>query len=413
MHEPPILQKITDPSKKYTYVQYLTALTSIMSLIRNPENADETPQPPENSEIQKSPDNTSLTFTNYERIIAHADEVKFINNRYTTLITVEFGSSESENSVNQLVKHWKIFIAIKLLDLSASITIKDKVITNLQEFPMGTEYTEYFDVITDKKTKYPRFFGHHDINSTLTESAMKYSDHNIMSTLQSLRTSINFNKFDTYRVASIGFLKYVSTGLTLHSTVKQRVVNILMQVNLNEEDISALQAYIPIISDSTSNNKRLLNGNRKDPSTPDTTLVFPAFNLSTKRVRFGNGNSRVTTVAYEIRCHPAHATLLKSIIIQASVLDPVPPSDNHMHFIPYGLLQTTDANTVKNQITQKNRFFDQTGIVPILNITPETMQSGLKDRLLAITLVIGLEPTYLTKIRQMASHSQKIKKRPS
>ena len=48
---------------------------------------------------------------------------------------------------------------------------------------MGTEYTEYFDVIMDKKTKYPRFFVHHDINSTLTVSTMKYSDHNIMSTL--------------------------------------------------------------------------------------------------------------------------------------------------------------------------------------------------------------------------------------
>ena len=95
IHEPPILQKITYPSKHFTYVQYLTALTSIVSLSRNCENADETPQPPENSEIQKSPDNTSPTSTNYERIIAHAAEVKFINNRYTTPITVEFGSSES------------------------------------------------------------------------------------------------------------------------------------------------------------------------------------------------------------------------------------------------------------------------------------------------------------------------------
>ena len=187
-----------------------------------------------------------------------------------------------------------------------------------------------------------------------------------------------------------------------------------MQVNLNEEEISALQACIPIISDSASNNKRLPDGNRKDPSTPDTTLVFLAFDLSIKRAGFGNGNARVTTVAYEIHCHPAHATLLKSILIQASVLDPVPPSDNHIHFIPYDLLQTTDTNTVKHQTTQQNRFLAQTGNVPILNITPETMQSGLKDRLLAITSVISLEPTYLTKkIRQMVSHSQKIKKRPS
>ena len=354
------------------------------------------PPPPENGEIPKSPDSTSPTFTNLERIIAHAAEVKFINNRYTTQITVEFGSSESENSINLPVKNRKIFLAIKLLDPSTSITIKDKVIANPKEFPMGTEYTEYFDVITDKKTKFPRFFVQHDIHSTLTVSAMKYSNHNIMSTLQSLRTWVTFSKFDTHRVASIGFLKYASTGLTLHSTAKQSVINALMKVKLNGENISALKECISIISDYTSNNKRLPDRNRKDPTTPDKTIVFPAFDLSTKRVGFGNGNSRVTTIAYGIRCHPTHATLLKSILIQASVLDPIAPLDNHIHFISYGVLQTTDANTVKNQIIQQNRFLANIGIVPILNITPEIMQSGLKDRLLAITSVIGLEPTCLT-----------------
>ena len=144
---------------------------------------------------------------------------------------------------------------------------------------------------------------------------MKYSDHNIMSTLQSLRTWVIFNKFDTHRVASIGFLKYVSTGLTLHSTAKQRVINALMQVKLNELDILTLHECMPVISDSTLNNKRLPDGNRKDPTTNEKTIVFPVFDLSTKRVEFGNGHARVTTVAYEIRCHLDHVTLLKSILI--------------------------------------------------------------------------------------------------
>ena len=85
-----------------------------------------------------------------------------------------------------------------------------------------------------------------------------------MSTLQSLQTWTTFKKFDNHRVASIGFLKYISTGLTLHYTAKKRVINALVQVNLNESDILAVQECIPVISDSTSNNKRLLDGNRKD-----------------------------------------------------------------------------------------------------------------------------------------------------
>ena len=88
-----------------------------------------------------------------------------------------------------------------------------------------------------------------------------------------------------------------------------------MNVELNKTDISALQVCIHVTTYLTTNNKRNPDGNRKEPDTQDNTIVFPAFDLSTKHVGFGNGNVRVTTVAYEIRCHPAHAILLTSILI--------------------------------------------------------------------------------------------------
>ena len=166
-----------------------------------------------------------------------------------------------------------------------------------------------------------------------------------MFTLQSLRTWVTFNKFDTHRVASITFLKYVSTGLTLHSTAKRRVINALMRVKRNDEDISALKECIPIISDNASNNKRLPDGNRKDPTTPDKTIVFPACDLSTKRVGFGNEYSRVTIVAYAIRCHPAHATLLKSILIQASVHDHQTTTSTLFPMDYYKLLMSIQSRT--------------------------------------------------------------------
>ena len=77
-----------------------------------------------------------------------------------------------------------------------------------------------------------------------------------------------------------------------------------MQVKLKEADTLALQEFIPVISDSASNNKRLPDGNRKDPITNDKTIVFPAFDLSTKRVGFGNGNARVSIVAYKFVVTP-------------------------------------------------------------------------------------------------------------
>ena len=214
--------KITDHLKNATYVQYLTALTPIMNPPSNPKNHDATP-----SAIQDDQINQTTTFSTkdsspiYERRIAHATEIKFINNRYVTPVTVELGSSDSENSVNLPVKYRKLFLVLKILDPSLSITINDTTFNHPGEFSMGTSYTENVEVIVDKKPRYPRFFVHHEINSKIKLTALKFGDHNIMSTLQSLNTSLNLNRFSTHREASIGFIKYVSTGLILHHIPKK------------------------------------------------------------------------------------------------------------------------------------------------------------------------------------------------
>ena len=93
-----------------------------------------------------------------------------------------------------------------------------------------------------------------------------------------------------------------------------------MKVDLNETDKSILHACIPDTTDLSTTNKRNPDGNRKESDTQDNAIVFPVFDLSIKRVGFGNGNAQVTTVDYKIPCHPVYTTILKSILIQASVL---------------------------------------------------------------------------------------------
>ena len=58
-----------------------------------------------------------------------------------------------------------------------------------------------------------------------------------MPTLQFLGTRLTLNKFSTHREASIGFLKYVSTGLTLQYVTKKRITSALMNVDITVEDI--------------------------------------------------------------------------------------------------------------------------------------------------------------------------------
>ena len=138
----------------------------------NPKNHDATPSTIQNDQI-----NQTTTFSTkdppptYDRRIAHAAEIKFINDRYVTPVTVEFSSSVSKKSVNLPVKHRKLFAALNILDPSLSITINNTTFNHPGEFLMGTSYTENFDIIVDKKPRYSRFFVHHEIHSKIKLTA--------------------------------------------------------------------------------------------------------------------------------------------------------------------------------------------------------------------------------------------------
>ena len=159
-----------------------------------------------------------------------------------------------------------------------------------------------------------------------------------MDILQPLHVWMNFNKLSTHYEVSIGFLKYVNTGLTLHSTTKKQVINALMNVKLLDSDITKLWEYSNNDDIKKSSNKRTSDSTQKHRWDNDNFIDFLTFDLSTKRIGFVNESARVTTIAYAIRYHPHHTTWLKSIIIQASLLDPTPPSDSHIHFILHGLI---------------------------------------------------------------------------
>ena len=102
------------------------------------------------------------------------------------------------------------------------------------------------------------------------------------------------------------------------------------------------------------NNKRKPYGQLKETETNKYRIIFPEYDLSTKGIGFGNGSNRVTVVAYKVKYHPAHSTILKYLLMTSSVLDPLLPSDTNIHFIPRGLIQSTNATIVKktNHLTK-------------------------------------------------------------
>ena len=66
-------------------------------------------------------------------------------------------------------------------------------------------------------------------------------------------------------------------------------------------------------------------------------IQLPAFDISMKRVGYGNRNRRVSTMAFEVKCHPDNASILKRLLCRASASDDKPPNNDNIHFVAYGL----------------------------------------------------------------------------
>ena len=95
-------------------------------------------------------------------MIKHATEIKFVKDRYTTPIIIEFSSplNSGNNTINIASMHCKIFAAMKILDPSLKlITQAGKIYEDPKDIPTGNEHktnfpntTEELDRFKSKKT---------------------------------------------------------------------------------------------------------------------------------------------------------------------------------------------------------------------------------------------------------------------
>ena len=112
-------------------------------------------------------------------------------------------------------------------------------------------------------------------------------------------------------------------------------------------------------------------------------VQLPAFNLSTKKLGIGYGKRRVTTTAFEVKCYPDDASILKRLFCRLSTSDDKSPSNNHIHFVVYGLPQYTSSELYRSQIIKQNTFLHNIAVIPIVNIDSDTMYDGLYQKLLS------------------------------
>ena len=117
-----------------------------------------------------------------------------------------------------------------------------------------------------------------------------------------------------------------------------------MLVHLIEEEMKAM--------------KNTSKESTDDPQRQNEILI-PAFDIHHKTVGNGNGENRIgngnganiiSTTAFDIRCNPKDSSLLKTLMTRCSE-----DTNNEFTFIPYELLQITNAETYRRQIIFQNK----------------------------------------------------------
>ena len=206
---------------------------------------------------------------------------------------------------------------------------------------------------------------------------------------------LKWNNLSTHREVSIGFIKFVNPNLTLQTVVRSRIELALCSMPLTSEKTKTF-------SRSNDGKKRKATNEVDFEDIPtnlfqDDSECEPikllAFDISMKRVGYGNGRRRVSTMAFEVKCHPDNASILKRLLCRASGSDDKPPNNDNIHFVAYELPQYISSELYRTQILKENNFLHNIAVITIVNIDPDVMYNELHYKLLTSPSITGIEKT--------------------
>ena len=162
-----------------------------------------------------------------------------------------------------------------------------------------------------------------------------------MNTLHQQQTFIQFNKYSTHHEACIGWFKYISTFITLQSSAKLRVENLFKTAHLAASEIVSFTTtnYKTVTRSQNGRSRKRMGEINHDENDEWKEIVFPVFDLHVRRISFGNDDKRISTIAFEVRCHPYNSSILKPILPRISSNDKTPSSGETIYFVPNGLIQ--------------------------------------------------------------------------
>ncbi len=154
---------------------------------------------------------------------------------------------------------------------------------------------------------------------------IKYGTLNIMQYLKNHNVFLQVRKFKTSIEATIGFLSCQHPKATLKQDLREDLDLYLKTVPLKPEEITLLNAP-----------------RNEDEMEEENKVSIPAYDIVPNKFGFGNGTERITTYAFEIRCDPSDAKILKKLFAQISL-----SSTSKIFFMPTGMVQLSGQKYTK------------------------------------------------------------------
>ena len=124
----------------------------------------------------------------------------------------------------------------------------------------------------------------------------------------------------------------------------------------------------------TNEDMKILSNDAKTAQGYEETHLL-VFNIRHKTIGNGNGKRRITTSAYENKCHPNDSKIMKALMVRCSE-----DGSNDFAFIPYGLTQMIANETYRRQIVLHNNFLAAMAVVPIHIISKTMIKEKVEEK---------------------------------
>jgi hypothetical protein len=281
--------------------------------------------------------------------------------RFVTPVKLEFNVPASQHAFNLNKSYLKVLKLMKekdpTLEIVPSKEGQDKF-SDLLLFPANEkDYNALFHhAIAKQPTEVRKTIVKHSLITNQKFSDLKFQNAKLMDHMFTNKIWIRFNQSDTLQVATLGFMQGVHPRVTHRDRFRYNLEEAL-HLEMTEAERRKIQ-------------EALTTEEKQDTEKGEVVKLDIKLEVTTRTVRYGNGDGRIKTEAFEIRVPMEIRLEIKEILTCLGNKNSVPEE----RFLPYGLVQTMGTEVYKKMLRMQNNFLTNFRMIPVFGITPKALQ---------------------------------------